>query len=108
MSIDSVDASQLTTEPSGNAPDWERVRSDFPILSQEVNGRPLVYLDNAASSQMPRAVLDRIRDYQTFEHANIHRGVHHLSQVATQAYEQTRHRVARFINAAETLSLIHI
>jgi cysteine desulfurase/selenocysteine lyase len=73
---------------------------DFPILQLQVDGKPLVYLDNAASSQMPQAVIDRLVRYQTTQHANIHRGVHWLSEVATEAYEAARRTVQRFINAA--------
>lgn len=79
--------------------DIDRIRRDFPILSREVNGRPLVYLDNGATSQKPRSVIDTIDRYYTEENANIHRGVHHLSQVATQAYEDARETIARWINA---------
>ncbi len=79
--------------------DIDRIRRDFPILSREVNGRPLVYLDNGATSQKPRSVIDTIDHYYTEENANIHRGVHHLSQVATQAYEDARETIARWINA---------
>ena len=79
--------------------DIDRIRRDFPILSREVNGRPLVYLDNGATSQKPRSVIDTIDRYYTDENANIHRGVHHLSQVATQAYEDARETIARWINA---------
>ena len=68
-----------------------RIRTDFPILSREVNGSPLVYLDNAATSQTPQAVIDTIADYYTRYNANIHRGVHALSQEATDAYEKARH-----------------
>jgi cysteine desulfurase/selenocysteine lyase len=68
----------------------ERVRADFPILQIEVEGKPLVYLDNAASSQMPQQVIDRLARYQTTEHANIHRAVHTLSERATAAYEEAR------------------
>ena len=79
----------------------ERIRADFPILKSKVGGKPLVYLDNAASSQMPQPVIDRLVRYQTSEHANIHRGVHHLSEVATGAYEEARRKLQRFINARE-------
>ena len=79
--------------------DIDRIRRDFPILSREVNGRPLVYLDNGATSQKPRSVIDTIDRYYKEENANIHRGVHHLSQVATQAYEDARETIARWINA---------
>jgi cysteine desulfurase / selenocysteine lyase len=80
--------------------DVERLRQDFPILSQRVRGKPLVYLDNAATSQKPRAVIDAVSRFYASENANIHRGVHYLSEQATQAYDAVRERVARFINAA--------
>ena len=87
--------------------DVARIRADFPILSEvKVHGKPLVFLDNAASSQMPRQVIDRLVRYQTHEHANIHRGVHYLSETATAAYEAARHTLARFINAREEREVI--
>jgi cysteine desulfurase/selenocysteine lyase len=79
--------------------DLQRVRADFPILGLRVNGKPLAFLDNAASAQMPQPVLDRLIQYQTREHANIHRAVHYLSETATAAYEGARRKVQRFINA---------
>ena len=79
--------------------DWAFVRTEFPVLTRPVNGRPLSYLDNAASTQMPQRVIDRLVRYQSEEHANIHRGVHRLSQVATDAYEDARRVVAKFLNA---------
>jgi cysteine desulfurase/selenocysteine lyase len=88
--------------------DAEAVRQDFPILSSIVNGHPLVYLDSAASSQRPRAVLDAIEDYETHSHANVHRGVHALSQAATQAFEGARERVRRFINARSMREIIFV
>jgi cysteine desulfurase/selenocysteine lyase len=81
--------------------DVEKVRKDFPVLSQTVNGKPLVYLDNAASSQVPQSVIDRTSKYLAEEHSNIHRGVHYLSQHATTAYEAAREKVKRFINAPD-------
>ena len=84
----------------------ERVRADFPILSREVHGRPLVYLDSAASSQQPRAVLNATEHYATTSHANVHRGVHTLSQEATAAFEAARETVRRFINARSTREII--
>ena len=87
--------------------DVERIRADFPILRNvRVEGRPLVFLDNAASSQMPQAVLDRIVRYRTWEHANIHRGVHYLSETATAAYEGARRIAQRFLNAREEREVI--
>jgi cysteine desulfurase / selenocysteine lyase len=88
--------------------DAEAVRQDFPILSSMVNGHPLVYLDSAASSQRPRAVLEAIEDYETHSHANVHRGVHALSQAATQAFEGARERVRRFINARSMREIIFV
>ena len=89
----------LKRAPDGGL-DIERVRADFPILRLEVNGRPLVFLDNAASSQMPQPVIDRWIRYQTTQHANIHRAVHHLSEVATAEYEAARRKLAAFITEA--------
>lgn len=77
-----------------------QVRADFPILNQQVNGHPLVYFDNAATSQKPKAVLDVIRHYYEADNANVHRGIHTLSARATDAYEGTRDKVAAFVNAA--------
>jgi cysteine desulfurase/selenocysteine lyase len=88
--------------------DAERVRRDFPILAQTVNGRPLVYLDSGASSQRPVAVLRAVEEYETHSHANIHRGVHALSQAATEAFEGARERVRRFINARSTKEIIFV
>ena len=80
-------------------PDWSALRRDFPILDQTVHGRPLVYLDSAASAQRPRAVIDAITRYYEHDHANVHRGIHELSNRATAAYEAARARTARFLNA---------
>jgi cysteine desulfurase/selenocysteine lyase len=88
--------------------DVSRIRSNFPILRQDVNGKPLVYLDNAASSQKPMAVINAISSYYEHTHANIHRGVHHLSQQATNAYEHAREVVARFINAPDPREVIFV
>ncbi len=86
--------------------DVQAVRRDFPILGTTVGGKPLVYLDNAATSQKPRAVIERLERYYREENANIHRGVHFLSQEATTAYEQARETVARFLNARESRECI--
>jgi cysteine desulfurase / selenocysteine lyase len=86
--------------------DIDRVRADFPILELQVEGKPLVYLDNAASSQMPQPVIDRLVRYQTTQHANINRGVHYLSELATAEYEGSRRRLQRFINAREDREVI--
>src|SRR5215831_6078103 len=88
--------------------DAERVRRDFPILERSINGRPLVYLDSAASSQRPRAVLRAIEDYETQSHANVHRGVHALSQAATEAFEGARERVRAYIGAKSTREIIFV
>ena len=95
-------------EPTHVTPvfDIEQVRADFPILHIEVEGKPLVYLDNAASSQMPQPVIDRLVRYQTTEHANIHRAVHTLSERATAAYEEARIKLQRFINAPDEREVI--
>lgn len=77
----------------------EKIRADFPILSREVYGKPLVYLDNAASAQKPKAVIDAMTKAMTLEYANVHRGLHYLSNTATQAFEDARESVRRFINA---------
>jgi len=81
--------------------DYRRVRADFPILATEVRGKPLTYLDSAATSQKPQAVIDAVQRYYHFENSNIHRGVHYLSEQATDAYEATRAKAARFIGAAD-------
>lgn len=86
--------------------DVERIRADFPILHQQVHGRPLVYLDNAASAQKPRAVIDSVARFDSTDYANIHRGVHTLSQRATEAFEASRDRVQQFINAGDRKEII--
>jgi cysteine desulfurase/selenocysteine lyase len=97
----------LKKSSGGLAQEFELLRADFPILRNvAVNGKPLVYLDNAASSQMPQQVIDRLVRYQTHEHANIHRGVHYLSETATQAYEDARVSVQRFLNARESREIV--
>jgi len=93
------------TVPSANI-DVQRVRADFPILGRTVHGKPLVYLDNAATSQKPRAVLDAIAAYYSETNANVHRGVHQLSERATAAYEASRERVRAFFNAGSTREIV--
>jgi len=88
--------------------DVERIRADFPVLQQTVNGKPLIYLDNSASSQVPQVVIDRGSTYIEQEHSNIHRGVHYLSQKATTAYEGAREKVKRFINAGDVRECIFV
>ena len=84
----------------------EAIRAEFPILKREVNGHKLVYLDNAASSQKPKAVLDAITNYYSFDHSNVHRGVHFLSQLATEKYEAAREKLRGFINAKSTKEVL--
>ena len=86
--------------------DVERLRQDFPILAQRVRGKPLVYLDNAATSQKPRAVIDAVTRFYAAENANIHRGVHYLSERASAAYDEVRERVARFLHAATPSEIV--
>ncbi|MFQ6029363.1 MAG: SufS family cysteine desulfurase [Dehalococcoidia bacterium] len=88
--------------------DVARIREDFPVLKQLVNGKPLVYLDNAATSQKPQVVIDTLMRYYTTGNANVHRGVHTLSQLATDEYEGARAKVRRFINAAEEEEIIFV
>jgi len=88
--------------------DVARVRSEFPILARQINGKPLVYLDSAASSQRPLAVLRAIELYETTMHANVHRGVHTLSQTATEAFENAREIVRRFLNARSTREIVFV
>lgn len=94
------------TPHSAAAFDVERIRADFPILQLKIGGKPLVYLDNAASSQMPQPVIDRLVRYQTTQHANIHRAVHYLSETATFEYEEARRKLQHFINAREDREVI--
>ncbi|MBM3393494.1 MAG: cysteine desulfurase [Betaproteobacteria bacterium] len=98
--------SALRVVSSDQTFDVERIRQDFPILATRVKDKPLVYLDNAASAQMPRPVLDRWVCYHSSEHANIHRAVHHLSEIATAEYDQARRKVQTFINAREDREVI--
>jgi cysteine desulfurase/selenocysteine lyase len=88
--------------------DVQRVRAEFPILSRQVHGRPLVYLDSAASAQRPLAVLRAVEHYETCLHSNVHRGVHTLSQAATAAFEGARETVRRFINARSTREIVFV
>ncbi len=88
--------------------DVEKIREDFPVLKQTIHGKPLVYLDNAATAQKPRAVIDAIVKFYEVDCANIHRGVHELSQRSTKAYEHTRAKVKRFLNARATEEIIFV
>jgi cysteine desulfurase/selenocysteine lyase len=98
------------TRTRGAAAPWdvETVRKDFPALHQEVHGKPLVYLDNAATSQKPQAVIDALVDYYTRDNANVHRGVHRLSERATEAYEGARGRIQRHLNAASSREIVFV
>src|ERR1700737_2854863 len=82
------------------------IRKDFPILGRQVHGKPLVYLDNAATTQKPRQVIDRLVRYYSEENSNVHRGVHYLSEVATAAYESARTTVKKFIHARDEKEII--
>jgi len=88
--------------------DVERIRKDFPALHQEVHGHPLVYLDNAATTQKPQVVIDGLSAYYSADNANVHRGVHLLSERATEAYEGARARIQRFLNAAHTREIVFV
>ena len=104
-------STQITAKPvrqRSSALDVQRVRRDFPILARHVNGKPLVYLDNAATSQKPQAVIDALVRYYTDTNANIHRGVHTLSVRATDLYEHARDRVRAFINAASSKEIVFV
>src|SRR6201986_2806660 len=91
---------------SNGAYDVNRIRADFPILATKVYGKPLVYLDNAASAQKPQAVLDRLNQAYTSQYANVHRGLHYLANEATEAYEDAREKVAKFLNAKRKEEII--
>ncbi len=100
----------ITTQARAQDPmdslDIARIRADFPILQRRFDGKPLIYLDNAASSQMPQQVIDRLVHYQTHEHANVHRAVHSLSEIATAEYEKARRAIQYFINAQDEREII--
>jgi cysteine desulfurase/selenocysteine lyase len=101
-------AAEQATPPAPRpaALDLERIRAEFPILSRPVRGKRLVFLDTAASAQAPRAVIDTVRRYREEQHANVHRGVHYLSEVATAEYEAARVKIARFLNAPNAHEVI--
>ncbi|MBQ3843484.1 MAG: cysteine desulfurase [Bacteroidales bacterium] len=91
---------------TSNQLDIKKIRAQFPVLDQQVYGKPLVYFDNAATTQKPLCVIERERDYYLHENCNIHRGVHYLSQMATEAYENARKTVAQFINAQQAQEIV--
>jgi len=107
-----VTATSVSAGAAGPAPapalDTARVRADFPILATRVRGKPLVYLDNAATTQKPQPVIDAITRYYTAENANVHRGVHWLSERATEAFDGVRARVARFVGAASPAEIVFV
>ena len=88
--------------------DLERIRRDFPILARQIHGRPLVYLDNAATTQKPQAVIDAVSEYYAAYNSNVHRGVHTLSEEATNAYDEARHTVARFLHADNENEIVFV
>src|SRR5579884_2669367 len=97
----------MTSQPLSKVSfDVARLRRDFPILAEKVNGKPLVYLDNAASAQKPRQVIEAVENFTTHEYANVHRGVHFLSSAATDRYEGARVRVQQFLNAGHTDEIV--
>jgi cysteine desulfurase/selenocysteine lyase len=93
---------------NGSGFDVSRIRNDFPILAQQVHGKPLVYLDNAATSQKPQSVLDALNRYYTTENSNIHRGIHYLSEQATADYEESRSKIRRLVNASDDREIIFV
>ncbi|HJX11835.1 MAG TPA: aminotransferase class V-fold PLP-dependent enzyme, partial [Candidatus Binatia bacterium] len=102
-----VKFNKATSSPPQTQPiDWESLRNDFPILHQKVHGHPLVYFDNAATSQKPKAVLEALRRYYVHDNANVHRGLHELSNRATAAFEAARGRAAKFLNARSADEII--
>ncbi len=101
-----IAALETTAAPPRSQLDEARLRADFPVLDQEVHGRPLVYLDNAASSQKPRRVIEAVADFYRRDSANVHRGIHELSRRSTEAYEGARERVATFLGIPDPAELI--
>jgi len=107
MTVDSK-AEVVTRSGSNRAFDVDRIRDEFPALHQDVKGKPLVYLDNAASAQKPRPVIDAVARFYAHDYANIHRGVHELSERATKAYENARLKVQRFLGAASEREIVFV
>ena len=112
MSATVVKQKPKTTPPSpmlrGAGLNIRKIRADFPILNRKIHGKPLIYLDNAATSQKPNQVIDSIVDYYKNYNANVHRGVHTLSEEATEAYEASRKKVADFINAGDSRQVVFV
>src|SRR3990167_2223805 len=96
---------QVKTKPKTMV-NVEKIRKDFPILGREIHGKPLVYFDNAATSQKPKQVIDAISDYYKQHNASVHRGVHKLSEEATAAFEVARKKVADFVNAGDSRQIV--
>src|SRR5204863_5670009 len=101
-----MNTSTAISSPKIKKIDEARVRADFPILDQKVHGQPLIYFDNAATTQKPRAVLERLRQYYEQDNANVHRGIHELSNRATAAFQAARTRAATFINARSAEEIV--
>src|SRR3954451_1197229 len=95
-----------STKAEKKSIDWAALRADFPILDQKVHGQPLIYLDNAATTQKPRAVIEALDHYYEHDNANVHRGIHELSNRSTSAFEAARQRTAKFINARSADEII--
>jgi cysteine desulfurase/selenocysteine lyase len=93
-------------KPSSRQVDWSAIRADFPILGERAHGQPLIYFDNAATTQKPRQVLEALQNYYEHNNANVHRGLHELSSRATEAYEGARARVARYLGAASADEIV--
>src|SRR4051812_19088554 len=98
----------VTVRPAAAALDVARIRADFPVLAQNVHGKPVAYLDNAATSQKPRQVIDAMRDVFEQYNANIHRGVYEFSERTTAAFEGAREKTAAFINAAASREIVFV
>jgi cysteine desulfurase/selenocysteine lyase len=88
--------------------DVKKIRSDFPILQQKIKGKPLVYLDNAASTQKPYSVIERLQQFYSHEYSNVHRGIHTLSEIATEEFEQSREKIRQFIHAKTFSEIIFV
>ena len=86
--------------------DTKKIRADFPILKRKIHGKPLIYFDNAATSQKPRQVIEAISNYYENNNANVHRGVHKLSEEATEAFEAARKKIANFVNAGDSRQIV--
>src|SRR6266568_3428328 len=97
---------EAAPKPKKRKTDWPALRDDFPILNQNVHGSPLIYFDNAATSQKPRPVLETLRHYYEHDNANVHRGIHELSNRATTAFEAARARAAKFIKARRAEEIV--